>query len=733
MVCSRLLVAIITLWLGTAPAWAADDHDKVSPETVAKAAQVTAGSEVQENAQHQLYWRQTSLLQYAGDRAASHNLPDTLQLEYGLAKDALTGLYQRWQARLDEDSVGLERYRDLISTVLILALAIAAFVGLHQLAKRSTAALLNIHNLIVAKAPKQRWAKALARPFSGLAPLAPWIILWLVLTAFTRLFSGSNAALLHWWAPLAELYIVYGLLSLSGEWLLLRISTGAGVFLGGEQNKQLANHARSRARWIIWPWIILYVIDHWIGYSLTYRLAELAAWLVSWFAIASLLKIRHQDYLVNLKRLLPQRLDPLAEYLLSARGFIWSATLLLPLQVLLFILQYLDMLLSDFDWYRSLSARWFRMRTKGLAQQEAEDISVEEVPQQYERWFTAEGDGEVTFPIIDTGLMDAMRKPLDLWLDDRSDENALLITGEKGIGKSAALARLEKSIRKEKPDLLVHRLTIPAKTTSREAVYKLVSELIGTDVSNGPSELACTDAERTPTIIMLDEAQNLFLAEVGHLDGWRALLNLTNVRVQNLFWIVSINNQSWAYLCNVFGREYQIRNAVRVKRWSQNEIRSLILSRNHLSGFKLQYDDILLTSRGPDAGNLRNAEQRFFSLLWDSCRGIPMTALEMWLTSIRPNGRTVTVGLPQVPGSGILEKLGPKLMFVYAAVVTHENLTFEEILKVTNQQENVVRYALKSALDAEFMERSDEGRYRITPLWYNTVISYLTRKNMLNE
>ena len=310
---------------------------------------------------------------------------------------------------------------------------------------------------------------------------------------------------------------------------------------------------------------------------------------------------------------------------------------------------------------------------------------------------------------------------------------ALLVAGEKGIGKTAALTRLEKFIRKEKPDLLVHRLTIPPKTTSREAVYNLIGELIGTDVSAGPSELARTDAERTPTIIMLDEAQNLFLAEVGHLDGWRALLNLTNVRVENLFWIVSINNQSWAYLCNVFGREYQMRNAIRVKRWSQNEIRSLILSRNHLSGFKLQYDDILLTSRGPEAGNLRNAEQRFFSLLWDGCRGIPMTALEMWLTSIRPHGRTVTVGLPQIPGSGILEKLGSKLMFVYAAVVTHENLTFDEILKVTNQQENVVRYALKSALDAEFMERSNDGRYRITPLWYNTVISYLTRKNMLHE
>jgi len=92
--------------------------------------------------------------------------------------------------------------------------------------------------------------------FSGLAPLAPWILLWLALSIFTALFSGSNAPLLLWWAPLAELYIIYGLLCLIGEWLLLRICSGAGVFLSSEQTQQLTAQARARARWLISrnPW-----------------------------------------------------------------------------------------------------------------------------------------------------------------------------------------------------------------------------------------------------------------------------------------------------------------------------------------------------------------------------------------------------------------------------------------------------------------------------------------------
>jgi hypothetical protein len=740
MIWNRLLAIILALSLGIAQSGIAEsENNEVSGGNAQQDSSVTKQTTLVADTDHlagyQQYWHSTSLLQHLTSGQSESSLWDLLRFEYQLGVNTLTNLYAGWRRHLnhaanDDSDSRLGHYNELIRTILTLLLAATIFTALHRLARRSTTLLLHISDQITSKAPKQRWAKALARLFSSTAPLAPWLLLWLALTSFTTLFSGSNAALLNWWAPLAELYIIYGLLCLTGEWLLLRISTGAGVFLGSEQNKQLTAH---QAAWLIWPWISLYFINHWLGASLIYRVGELLAWLVVWFALAALVKARQQDYLTNLKNLLPERLDPLIDRLSSAKLFLCLATLLLPLQLLQFLLQYVDQLFIDFDWYRSLSARWFRMRTKVLVDQDTEETSDEEVPQQYERWFRPEGDGEKDFPTISTGLSDAIRKPVDAWLAQRTDENSLIVTGEKGIGKTSALSRLEKAISEDNPKVRVHRIAVPAKTTSQEAVYKLIGDLIDADLSEGPAMLARTDAERAPTLVILDEAQNLFLADVDHLDGWRTLLNLTNVRVENIFWIVSINNQSWAYLCNVFGREYQIRNAIRAKRWSQNEIRSLILSRNHLSGYKLRYDDILLSSRGSEAGNLRNAEQRYFSLLWDSCRGVPMTALGMWLTSVRPQGRIVTVGLPQTPSSAVLEKLGSKLMFVYAAIVTHENLTFEEVLRATNQQENVVRYALKSALDAEFIERSEDGRYRIASLWYQTVISYLARKNMLNE
>ena len=70
---------------------------------------------------------------------------------------------------------------------------------------------------------------------------------------------------------------------------------------------------------------------------------------------------------------------------------------------------------------------------------------------------------------------------------------------------------------------------------------------------------------------------------------------------------------------------------------------------------------------------------------------------------------------------------------MYAAIATHENLSSGEIVAATDLPENVVRYALKAGFDAGFIRQSDDGRYRLVPLWSHTVINHLTRKNLLHE
>ena len=56
----------------------------------------------------------------------------------------------------------------------------------------------------------------------------------------------------------------------------------------------------------------------------------------------------------------------------------------------------------------------------------------------YERWFaTGLPEGSKT-PFVDTGLVAAMEKNIQRWHEDKTDENAQVVVGEKGCGKRSA-------------------------------------------------------------------------------------------------------------------------------------------------------------------------------------------------------------------------------------------------------------------------------------------------------
>ena len=620
----------------------------------------------------------------------------------------------------------------LLSAGMRYAFAMLGLLLLSYLARQVAKPLLSLHERLTHATRGKRALSTLARLPGGLVPLMPWLFGWLGLAVLESLYRYYRLDTLVALMPVARLYVVYGATALVCEWLILRICQQANVYLSSEQAVQLRPAARRSARLIVAPWLLWVFIDIVMGASLSRGLCMLLNMLALYLALGLLLYPRSYELVKALQSLLPPRLDPLAVTLFKGARTILLGPLSLPALILTFVFNFFDKLMSEADWYRSLTARWFKMRVQGGEENEEDAASAAPVAENYNLWFNG-GSEEQELPYIESGLLPAVRKPLDLWIEEHTEENTLLLTGERGIGKSHVLQKLKKVLAEEHPDLRVCHASVPAKTVSPASVLQLVGRLLDTDLGEGPAELANTDSERPATLVILDNAQNFFLSKVGGLEGWKALLSLTNTRLENIFWLVVINNQSWAYLSNVFGRDYQFRNVLRAKRWSQHDIRSLILSRNHLSGFRIRYDDILLTSRGPEAGNIRNAEQRYFSLLWDACRGNPMLALQLWLSSVRTQGTTASVGLPAEPSASQVDKLGSNLMFVYAAIVTHENLTSEEIVAATSLPNNVVRYALKTGFDAGFIQRSDDGRYRLVPIWYHAITNMLARKNLLHE
>ncbi len=571
----------------------------------------------------------------------------------------------------------------------------------------------------------------LIRLTTGIPVLLPWIVGWVGLHLLEHLFHSYHLALLLPILPFARLYIIYGLLSLVGEWYLHRIAGLAGSYLNAQQHEQMVQRARRFARVVILPWFLMDLVNLGLGPSLTLEILEWLTLVAVVIALGLLLKPWRKEYILALQSFLPETCDHWIERLFAGWRFVLLAPLTAPLMLAAVILFFLHKGLVDFDWYRMLMARSFRLRS-GQVEEEASAHSDESALADYQRWFeeTLE-DGET--PFINTDVAERLEATLGKWVNETSEENSLLLSGEHGSGKSTVLQKVLASIREKAEGVDLTYLEVPAKCIDPAAIAALLEPALGVSLADGPGELVKSDSERKPAIVVLDNAQNFFLRRVGGLEGWEYLLSLTRARLYNVFWVISINDQSWAYLGNVFGREYQFNKLLQTRRWSQNDVRSLILSRNQLSGYRIHYDSILLSSRGPEAGNIRNAEQLYFSLLWDACRGNPLLALRLWLSSITVAGKVVTVGLPVEVSSAALERLGKEMHFVYAALVLHENMTSEELVSTTALPESRVRAALKTAFDIGFVDRSKNRRYRIIPVWYPVVTRLLARKNLLHE
>lgn len=663
-----------------------------------------------------------------------------LAYEWRAAGDELLRVWYWLATELPAESNDGRRYRALLGDVSWLLLVVALFLVAVKATRLVNQALVRLHDRILQRAGQRRSLVALSRILSTLAPILPWALLWFAVDVLYNQLDRAEHPLLVWLVQPARLYIIYRLMTELAEWLVLRVALGAGNYLGGDRYREASERARRQSFIAVAPWLLVYVAMTLIGHSVIALLLELAAWFVLLMALCQLLKPHLKELIDDARPLLPERWDPQLDRLPERHGSAAAVIPLLPVALAGFVLEDMDRLLSDFDWYRSANARLFRIRSASAEPSApAADIGSEAKSERYESWFLDPGRLGGKFPFIDTGLHDALRKPLDSWLKDHEEYNTLLLRGERGIGKTTVLDRLQRNLEKEVADskegdaLQIKRINIPRGCTDTDQIRGLLEAELGTDLSEGPQALAHTDESRQPTLVIIDDAQNLFRASVGGLDGWRFFLSLTNVRVKNLFWLVSINNQSFAYLSNVFGGEYQFATTVVGRRWSQNDIRSLILSRNHQGNMRITYDEVLLSSRGPEAGNLRNAEQRYFGLLWDACRGNPLVALHLWLDCASPGHGQVKAGPPSEAGGHGIEKLGSDLQFVYAAIVVHEALTTADITRTTSLPESVVRYALKAGLDAGFLERQTPGFYTIRASAYQAVINHLARKNMLHE
>ncbi len=606
---------------------------------------------------------------------------------------------------------------------------IVCFWALAALARWLRTPASNWHAELARRYRKQRLYHQVLRGTTSFPTLLPWFVGWIGLDLLKVLFTDYHLVLLLPLIPFAKIYILYGLVAEFCSWMLHRINERASVFLSDKESSRIARRARYASAIILLPWLLQAMAHLTIGNALLLHHLRWLTLLSILIALSVLLHRYRDEFVVALQSYLPQQVDPWVQRVFAPRAAMLLRPLGIPVMLGGQLVDFCHRGLIDFDWYRRISARSFALRSSQSAAESGGEES--EAQERYRQWF-GEDLPEQKMPYINVELLSTVQASVEQWQAHTSEENSLLIQGPRGSGKSTLIERLGNWAEKEQ-ELHVCRVHVPAKTTTEAQVTELLGAALGINLSAGPSALVASEAERQPTVVIIEDAQNLFLRKVGGLGGWEMVLSLLRTRVQSIFWVIAISNSSWAYLRQVFGGDYQFSKVIKTKAWTQSEIRSLIMSRHQLSGLSLDYDDILLSTRGPQAGNVRNAEQLYFNLLWDASGGNPMQALEMWLRSVTVRTKSVLVSLPQQPSSSALDNLGADLLFVYSALMLHENMTSDELVETTSIPESTIRTALKTAFDAGFVWRTKDRRYRIVPVWIPVLGRLLHRKNLLNE
>lgn len=638
--------------------------------------------------------------------------------------------YSRMMDLRGREGSGLIGFSGQAALVLLLvALPFAAFF----LLKRVAGWLDRKREQLIRLRMSKPWAGSLALFLQRVNPYFPWAAMLLGVWAAGRWIRNTDLAEAGAVLPYLSIYIWYRLFR-----IFVSSAMGIVAFTGVLHN---LSAEQERIEWTVrrigifffLSLGILHATQVVVGKALVYNLVSALMLYLGVFVCALAARQWREEIVATAKRVLPEKVAGALRGPCTGKVSSWFASLPSLLLVLGTVAAYRSLeWATRFEFFKRIGAEIFRRRLEGAAEKERTKAQSRPLAQEYVEWFDLRVPPEEALLIEpETGIAGEIRASVTAWAKDETEEHSLVIYGDKGIGKSSLL----QVVGKEFEGLRILQTSIPPKLCTREGVLSFFGKLLEADLSDGPANLERKFSGGEKTLLLIDDAQNLFLASLGGFEGYRALLDLINARTKELFWCAAINRRSWDYLSGVFGADHSFRSAVRVPPWSDADIRKLILARHRRTEYRLSYDAIIRATQSPgDYGMVAELEAQFFRLLWDQSRGIPRTAMLLWLSSLTPTGNgEMRVGIPRPAQARVLETTGEDNLFVYASIIRHENLSTEEIVATTNLPEGVVRHAIRIGMENHSVARSPDGRYRVTPEAQFFLNQLLERKNFLYE
>lgn len=571
----------------------------------------------------------------------------------------------------------------------------------------------------------------LAILLSTISPYFKWLILLLIFFLISTIIENTLIAELNILIPYFQYYFMYKIFRIFAYYNLNNF-----IYRNFEEsinktslNNKIRKLTKSLGIYLLSCVYLLYLTQTIVRKAHFYNLT-LDLFITGLVIISALIAADWKDEVkIISKNKFSKKLNKIIQTLLVNKNR--SLFFALPIWFLLItkiIILKIGSLLKNYDFFKNLLSQIYRKKLESAAKKAGLNNNISINDSYLQSFSKINPDKE--FILVKDHPYEKINNIINSWKSDKSAENSIVIHGEKGVGKS----ELIRKITLENNHVNILHTKFDKKITSKISLLEIVTKIFNENLSEKELFKFLSNYDKK-TIIILDDCHNLFLAQEGGFEALKIFLNfLVKIDNPNLLWISTFDSFSWNYLQYSLKISTYFRHIIRLNRWSDENIKELIINKHNKTGLKLRYDPLIF------ALNANRSEQefedlhiKFFQIIWSQSKGNPTTAISLWLSSLtQESSRSIKISLPKINKSTHLNSLSDEHFFVYAAIIKHENLSAKEISDILSITKEEVLNIIRIGLEKEYLlEHQDSARYTISSKWKITITQLLINRNFI--